>query len=233
MSLHAGALNLESLQNDNPSQMRHLQELDSEVRDLNQAIDGIERPGVVPERLIQDCRRTINAEQEEERGLLQQRSDESQNSRDRSLLSGAGYLGFSLFVVIALFAFLLRDAVRRRSFERRISDANDQLEATIEELERRGAEAILLKEARDELQLCVTAKEAQECAVRHFRELVPGSCGATFIINNSRSMLEVAATWNDPAALPDAFEMDACCGLRAGRLRWWKPGQSELHCSHL
>ncbi|WP_260735132.1 sensor domain-containing diguanylate cyclase [Tunturiibacter lichenicola] len=232
VSLHAGALNLESLQNDNPSQMRHLQELDSEVRDLNQAIDGIERPGVVPERLIQDCRRTINAEQEEERGLLRQRSDESQDSRDRSLLSGAGYLGFSLFVVIALFAFLLRDAVRRRSFERQISDANDQLEATIEELERRGAEAILLKEARDELQLCVTAKEAQECAVRHFRELVPGSCGATLIINNSRSMLEMAATWNDPAALADAFEMDACCGLRAGRLRWRRPGQSELHCSH-
>jgi diguanylate cyclase (GGDEF)-like protein len=232
VSLHAGALNLESLQNDNPSQMRHLQELDSEVRDLNQAIDGFERPGVVPERLIQDCRRTINAEQEEERGLLRQRSDESQSSRDRSLLSGAGYLGFSLFVVIALFAFLLRDAVRRGSFERRISHANDQLETTIEELERRGAEAILLKDARDELQLCVTAKEAQECAVRHFRELVPGSRGATLIINNSRSMLEVAATWNDPSALSDAFDMDACCGLRAGRLRWRKPGQSELNCSH-
>ncbi|WP_353072676.1 GGDEF domain-containing protein [Tunturiibacter gelidoferens] len=232
VSLHAGVLNLESLLNDNASQMRHLQDLDTQVRNLTKAIDGFERPGVVPERQIQDCRRSINTVQEEERGLLRQRSDESQNSRDRSLLSGAGYLGFSLFVVIVLFAFLLRDAVRRRSFERRISLANDQLEATIEELERRGAEAILLKNARDELQLCVTAKEAQGCAVRHFRELVPGSSGATLIINNSRSMLEVAATWNDPSALSDAFDMDACCGLRAGRLRWRRPGQSELHCSH-
>jgi diguanylate cyclase (GGDEF)-like protein len=232
VAMHAGVLNLESLLKDNPSQIRNVQELDARVQDLYQALDGVGRPGMLPERQIQDCRRIINAVQEEERGLLRQRSDESQNSRDRSLLSGAGYLGFSLFVVIVLFAFLLRDAIRRRSFEKRISIANDQLEATIEELERRGTEAILLKDARDELQLCVTAKEAQECAVRHFRELVPGSSGATLIINNSRSMLEVAATWNDPSSLSDAFDMDACCGLRAGRPRWRRPGQSEIHCNH-
>ncbi|WP_158941697.1 GGDEF domain-containing protein [Granulicella sp. S190] len=232
VAMHTGVLNLESLLQDNPTQIRNVQELDAKVQELYQVVDGFERPGKIPEGHIQDCRRIINAVQEEERGLLRRRSDESQDSRDRSLLSGAGFLGFSLFVVIALFAFLLKDAVRQRSFEKQISLANDQLEATIEELERRGAEAILLKEARDELQLCVTAKEAQECAVRHFRELVPGSSGATLIINNSRSMLEVVASWNDPSALSEGFDMDACCGLRAGRLRWRKPGQSELHCIH-
>jgi diguanylate cyclase (GGDEF)-like protein len=131
-----------------------------------------------------------------------------------------------------VFAFLIRDAIRRRSFERQISMANDQLEATIEELERRGSEAILLKAARDELQLCVTTKDALECGVHHFQELVPGSNGATVIINNSRSMLETVATWNNPSALLDSFDMDACCGLRAGRLRWRRPGLSQIHCSH-
>jgi diguanylate cyclase (GGDEF)-like protein len=232
LSMHAGVLNLESLLLDNSSQTHHMEELDTKVQELSQAL---ERPQVlkeIPEHEIQDCLRAINGAQEEERALLRQRSDELQKGRDRSLLSGVGFFGFSLIVLMVLFAFLLRDAFRRRSFERRISMTNDQLEASIEELERRGRESILLKESRDELQLCVTSKEALECAVRHFQELVPGSSGATMIINNSRSMLEAAAKWNDPSPLADTFEMDACCGLRAGRPRWRRPGQSELHCSH-
>lgn len=232
VALHAGVLNLETLMRDNASQEHHVHELDAKVDDLSHALDGVKTSNTVPEHQIQDTRRIVNALQEEERDLLRQRSDESQKGKDRSLLSGAGFLGFSLLVVISLFGFLLRDAIRRRLFEQRISIANDQLEATIEELERRGNEATLLKTARDELQLCVTSQEAQQCAVRHFQELVPGTSGATIIINNSRSMLETAATWNNPSSLIDAFDMDACCGLRAGRPRWRRPGQSEIHCSH-
>jgi diguanylate cyclase (GGDEF)-like protein len=232
LAMHAGVLNLESLIRDNPSQAHHVHELDLKVDDLSHTLDSTKRSDSIPEQQIQDSRRVINTIQEEERTLLRQRSDESQKGKDRSLLSGAGFLGFSLLVVISLFGFLLRDALRRRFFEQRISIANDQLEATIEELQRRGGEAILLKAARDELQLCVTSHEAQQCAVRHFQELVPGSSGATIMINNSRSMLETAATWNNPSSLMDAFDMDACCGLRAGRPRWRRPGQSEIHCSH-
>jgi diguanylate cyclase (GGDEF)-like protein len=231
-SLHAGVLGVESLMRDNSSQTHHVEELDSKARELSHVLDGSKGPIAIPEHEIQDCRRAISVIQEEERALLRQRSDELQKGRDRSLLSAIGFLGFSLFVLIVVFAFLIRDAIRRRSFERQISMANDQLEATIEELERRGSEAILLKAARDELQLCVTTKDALECGVHHFQELVPGSNGATVIINNSRSMLETVATWNNPSALLDSFDMDACCGLRAGRLRWRRPGLSQIHCSH-
>jgi diguanylate cyclase (GGDEF)-like protein len=232
VAMHAGVLNLGSLLRDNSSQTRHVEELDNKVQELSRALDGPKTSSEVREHAIQYCRLVINILQEEERGLLRQRSDELQKGRDRSLLSGVGFLGFSLFVLIVVFAFLLRDAFRRRSFEQRISMTNDQLEATIEELERRGSEAILLKTARDELQLCVTTKDALQCGVRHFEELVPGSSGATITINNSRSMLETAATWNNPSSLLDCFDMDACCGLRAGRPRWRRPGQSEIHCTH-
>ena len=184
IAMHAGVLSLENLAKDNPSQTRHAQELDAKVQDLWQALDGLKSSKAIPVREIQECRRVITVLQEEERDIQSQRADESQNSRDRSILSGAGFVGFSLLVIIVLFAFLLLDAMRRQTFERRISMTNDQLEATIEELERRGSEAILVKAARDELQLCVTSQEAQECAVRHFSELVPGSSGATVIINN-------------------------------------------------
>ncbi len=232
IAMHAGVLNLESLLRDNSSQMRHVQELDARVEDLSQALDAATQSNAVPEHQIEDCRRVIDVVLEEERSLLSQRSDESQKGRDLSLLSGAAFVVFSLLVLIVLFGFLLRDAIRRQLFERQISMTNDRLEATIEELQRRSGEAVLLKEARDELQLCVTSQEAQECAVRHFDELVPGSSGAMILINNSRSMLEASATWNSPSSLSDGFAMQACCGLRAGRPRWRKPGESELHCSH-
>src|SRR5260370_277848 len=147
-------------------------------------------------------------------------------------MSGAGYIGSSLIVVLVLFGFLVRDGMRRNFSEQQLALSNDRLEATIEELERRGREAVLLKDARDELQLCVTSKEAHQCTVRNLEALIPGSSGATFIINNSRSMLEIVATWNNPSFLSDGFELDACCGLRAGRSRWRKPGHSEIDCNH-
>jgi diguanylate cyclase (GGDEF)-like protein len=232
VGLRAGVLSLENLVRDNPSQTSQGKILDSKVQQLSQALDHAKALREIPEPQIQACRQSVSVLQEQERALLKQRSDDSANSRDRSLLSGLGFLIFSLIVVIALFGFLLRDAIRRRRFEEEISVANDRLEATIEELERRGSEATLLKEARDELQLCVTSQEAQECAARFFQGLVPGSSGATLVINNSRSMLEIVAEWNSPSSLTDSFEMEACCGLRAGRPRWRRPGESELQCSH-
>jgi diguanylate cyclase (GGDEF)-like protein len=91
---------------------------------------------------------------------------------------------------------------------------------------------MLLKNARDELQLCVTAQEAYACSARHLNQLVPGSSGVISIINNSRSMLITSATWGDEEGMLDGFEAEACCGLRTGRPRWRKVGESEIHCSH-
>jgi diguanylate cyclase (GGDEF)-like protein len=227
-----GVLTLENLLQDNASQKHHADELETLVGALTQTLESARQSKTVPDQEILSCRNVLGVIQEEERGLLKQRSNESQESSVRSLLAGAGYLGLSLIVLVVLFAFLIRDALRRRSFERQLSLANDHLEATIEALERRGTEASLLKATRDELHLCVTADEAQACTVRHLQELVPGSSGATLIINNSRSMLEIAAAWNDPSSLADGFSPDACCGLRAGHLRWRSPGHSAINCSH-
>ena len=232
VAMHAGVLDLETLTQDNPSQSRHAKELSAKIEELSEALNEATVPDATLDHLIQDNRRILNLIQAEERELIRQRSQSLQASREVILLSRTVFLGFSLLVIIVLFWFLLRDAIRRQYFEKKITIANDQLEATVQELERQGKQANLLKETRDELQLCVTANDAHQISARHFQELVPGSSGATMIINNSRSMLEAAATWNNPSELAETFEMDACCGLRAGRSRWRRPGQSELHCTH-
>ncbi len=231
-AVQSGVSTLQNLLQDNASQKRHADELGTSVDTLTHSVEASRQSRTVPDQQIQSCRNVLNVIQQEERGLLQQRSNESQESGVRSLLAGAGYLGLLLIVLVVLFGFLIRDALRRRSFEKQLSVANDHLEATIEALERRGAEAALLKATRDELHLCVTAADAQACTCRHLEALVPGSSGATLIINNSRSMLEIAATWNNPLSLADGFSPDACCGLRAGHLRWRSPGHSAINCSH-
>jgi diguanylate cyclase (GGDEF)-like protein len=232
MAMHVGEGSLRNLLRDNPSQTHHADELETALHQLDRTIGSASESKTNAEEEIRECRRIVSVLQSEERDLLRQRSEESQTSGFRSLMSGAGYIGSSLIVVLVLFGFLLRDAMRRSHSEQQLTLTNDRLEATIEELERRGREAAVLKDARDELQLCVTSKEAQECTVRHLEALIPGSSGATFIINNSRSMLEMAATWNKPSFLGDGFELDACCGLRVGRARWRKPEHSEIDCNH-
>lgn len=231
-AMRSGVFTLQNLLQDNPSQEHHVDELATSVEALTHSIESARQSKTVPDRQIQSCRNVISLSEEEERGLLTLRSNESQASGVRSLLVGAGYLGLSLIVLVVLFAFLIRDALRRKTFEKQLSLANDRLEATIEALERRGSEASLLKATRDELHLCVTTAEAQACTVRHLQALVPGSSGATLLINNSRRMLEIAATWNDPSSLADGFAPDACCGLRAGHLRWRSSGHSAINCSH-
>jgi diguanylate cyclase (GGDEF)-like protein len=223
MELRATAI--QRLVQDNPSQTRHAHDLEVAVQKLSQAMDYVRRTQNFPESEILANRSVIATIQDEERGLLKQRTDESERTAVRTLLLESVFLGLSLLVVLSLFAFLLRDALNRRS-------SDGKLSSTIDALKRRSWEAVLLKSARDELQLCVTFEDAQTCAVRHLQELVPGSSGATLIINNSRNMLEVAASWNNPESLADVFGLDTCCGLRTGRPRWRRPGESEINCNH-
>jgi diguanylate cyclase (GGDEF)-like protein len=232
VGLNTGALRLQDLVQDNPSELRHSRDLVNAVEALSRAVDQARSSAAVPETQLRDLRRVINVMQTEEHALHDQRNAESQASEIRPLLWGGAYLGFSLLVWVILFSILLRDAVRRRDFEQRLSSANGSLATTVEALGARVSEAMLLKNARDELQLCVTAAEAYACSARHLNQLVPGSSGAIAIINNSRSMLITASTWNDPVGLLDGFEAEACCGLRTGRPRWRKLGESEIHCGH-
>jgi diguanylate cyclase (GGDEF)-like protein len=224
-SMEVRVTTIQRLVQDNPSQSRHARELEVAVQQLSQSMEYVRRTRNLPEGEILETRSVISIIQEEERNLLKQRTDESQHTTVRTLLLESVFLGLSLVVVMVLFGFLLRDA-----FNRRASDG--KLSSTIDALKRRSWEAVLLKSARDELQLCVTFEDAQTCAVRHLQELVPGSSGATLIINNSRNMLEVAASWNNPDSLSDVFGLDTCCGLRTGRPRWRRPGESEINCNH-
>jgi len=232
-TMSVSLLHLQELVKDSESQTRHTHELEKNLEQLTAAIGRMDGQNkVVPDKEILDCRNTISILQQEERGLLTQRSDVSKQSLYRSFILSLGYLGLSLMIVLVLFVFLFRDAMRRMADEVKLFAAKDELEVTVHKLTERAGESALLTSARDELQLCMTSKQAHESAVRHMQILLPGTSGAALLINNSRRMVEIVATWGGSTSLLDGFAPDACCGLRAGKARWRKQGKSELDCMH-
>jgi diguanylate cyclase (GGDEF)-like protein len=232
VALNTGALRLQDLIQNNPSQLRRSRNLLTAVERLSHAVDAARDSAAVPETELRDLRQIVAEMQATERSLLEQRRNDSRSWVWRPMVWGTADLGFSMLVWVILFSILIRDAVRRRQFQESLSRANGNLATTVKALGARVSEATLLKNARDELQLCVTAQEAYACSARHLNQLVPGSSGVVSIINNSRTMLISSAKWGDPQDMLDGFEAQACCGLRTGRPRWRKAGESEIHCAH-
>jgi diguanylate cyclase (GGDEF)-like protein len=232
IALDSGLTHLEELVKDNAAQASRARSMDRYVADLRQMVNNAQPPLLDPLQDILGCRGVISKMQEAERTLLAQRTEESRQSTYRSLLAGAVFLAISLAMVMTLFAFLLRDARRRQKTERQISQTNMQLESTVATLRQRASEATLLMAAREEMQLCTGPAQAHEATVRYCRQLAPSTCSALLMINNSRQMVEIVAVSEGDTRILDGFPLDACCGLRSGRLRWRKPGQSEVHCGH-
>jgi diguanylate cyclase (GGDEF)-like protein len=231
-NLNATLLHIQDLVGDNPSQTRHIHELLDTFGHLAHTTNTMT---TAPARFQDEmfaCRRIVSVMQQEERELLSQRTQSTERRNLSSIAARLLLTALSLLTVLILFGFLVRDAIYRRRSEEQLQETNGRLASTVEALERKMRESNLLTGARDELALCQSSRQAQECAARYLERLLPATSGAICIINNSRQMVELAATWKDPASLLDGFSLDSCCGLRSGRTRWRTPVHSEVHCGH-
>jgi diguanylate cyclase (GGDEF)-like protein len=230
--LDTGLIHLDDLVKDNDYQLNRSHELHRCALGIKQMVNEALPQGVSPHKKVLECRDAVSKIQEAERTLLTQRTEDSQKNIYRSLLAGAVFLIISLAVVVVLFGFLIRDARRRHRLDQQFLHTNAQLEVNVLTLQKRAAEAALLMAAREELQLCTTPAQAHQAVVRYSKQLQPAAHAALLMINNSRNMVEIAAASEGETKLLDGFPLDACCGLRSGRLRWRKPGKSEVHCYH-
>ncbi|MDE1176600.1 MAG: sensor domain-containing diguanylate cyclase [Edaphobacter sp.] len=232
-NMNVSLVQLQEMVKDNQDQGHHIDQFDKTLQSLTNLIGSMDSHNrVLPEKQILEARNILGIVLQEERGLLHDRNEMFRKSSDRSFLLSISYFGFSLLITLVLFIFLFRDALRRSQDEKKLFSAKRELESTVNKLTTRAEESVILTNARDELQLCTTAHEAHECATRHLNLLLPGTSGATLVINNSRRMVEIGAHWGEPANLLDGFDPDTCCGLRGGKLRWRRKGRTELHCGH-
>lgn len=230
--LDTGLVHLDELVRDNASQAARSTDLHACVTSLKHMVDDALPHGVSLQAKVLSCLDGVSKMQESERTLLAQRTRESQQSIYRSMIAGASFLLVALIVVATLFAFLLRDARRRLVIDQQIYSTNVQLEANVLTLRKRASEASLLTSAREELQLCTDLSQAHEAVVRYSKQLLPSAHAALFAVNENHQTVEMSASSTDALKLLDGFSLDACCGLRSGRLRWRQPGKSEVHCSH-
>ncbi len=231
VAFYSGALNLKQ-EADDPAHADRAQTLEKQASQLVRTVDGFSADSPFPSQELFACHEVLGVMQAAERELLANRTDAARSNAARSLAIGISFTVLSLIVILVLFGFLLRDALHRRRYEEQLSDTNEKLAGTIRALERQARESDLLTAARDELQLSMTADQAQHSAARYLAQLLPGTSGGICLTNDSRQLIEVDATWNGATALLDSFSPDACCGLRSGRARWRRPGQSEVHCEH-
>jgi len=231
-NLIADQQQLQELVQDNPGQVARAKDLSKSVVALAAAVEAFPTTKTVPDKELIEVRNHLAVITTEERTLLHDRTDSSKHTSYRSFLLASSYLGLSFLIIVALFAILVRQARERNAHDVQMNAARYDLQSTVERLTERAQESDLLISARDELQLCTTTSEAHECFVRHMGLLLPGTSGATLMINNSRRMVEICARWGGLSPLLDGFNPDACCGLRAGKARWRRAGKSELHCMH-
>ncbi len=231
--LNTVLLHLSELLRHSSEQRQRLVNLRAAVTRLTAAVD-ILTPGrgSVREEVV-NCRRVLNSMQEAEETLLVQRQAEAERSDVYGLARRIATVVIGAALILTLFGFLVRDAVRRQRFEEQISDTNARLISTVQRLEEQAWESRLLIAARDEVALCLEVKDAEQCTVRYLGQLLPGTAGTLCITSNSRQMLEDRVSWGSPLGrLPEAFAPESCCAVRSGRSRWRRPDTSVVHCAH-
>ena len=239
--LDTALVHLKTLVADSEYQTQNTKSLSSCIQHINQELSSFTVKSELSS--TQQCQQAIGLMTDHEQGLLEERNKGSQRSSFTSIGTQVAFVGLSLIFLIVLFAFLLRDAVRRQEVGKQTALTNERLARTVNALEDRAYESELLTSARSELQLCVDVQQVYHSSASSFSRLLAGTSGSLCIINNSRQLVEVVSTWSGSgagsgpedrgeSAVEDFHPPDSCCGLRSGQPRWRQPGVSEIDCTH-
>jgi diguanylate cyclase (GGDEF)-like protein/PAS domain S-box-containing protein len=113
---------------------------------------------------------------------------------------------------------VFHDVGARKRAEEELRAANAKLNAWVAELERRAKVTMLMNEMADLLQSCRTMKEFYGVVSRFSGRIFENEPGSVFVVNSSRSMIEMVAEWGRSLRGEKAFAPDACWALRRGRL---------------
>jgi PAS domain S-box-containing protein len=115
---------------------------------------------------------------------------------------------------------IARDITKRKKTEAALQEANQKLEAWVNELELRTREMTLLNEMGDILRACLTMEEAYHVIVRVAQQVFPVQVGVLYVITPARDTVEAVAVWGDPSLAEHSFSPQECWGLRRGRTHW-------------
>ena len=125
------------------------------------------------------------------------------------------------------------DITERRKAQEALENANIQLKAMVQEVEKRNRNMALLNDMSEMLQTCQTSEEAF-AAISHFvPKFFPNDAGALYLLRNSKNLLSSVTTWGHPPPSEELFPPDDCWAVRGGRVHRVDDPASALLCKHI
>ena len=126
-----------------------------------------------------------------------------------------------------------RDITERRQPEEALKEANERLQRSVKELERRTHELTLIKEMGDLLQTCLTPEEVYAVVSRSARKLYANESGALYVHNGARNLVEAVAVWGEHPSGTEVFPPEECWALRRGRPHLAEDSSGGPFCQHV
>jgi diguanylate cyclase (GGDEF)-like protein/PAS domain S-box-containing protein len=126
----------------------------------------------------------------------------------------------------------IRDISERMRAKDSLRKANEELSASVDELQKHDREMRLINRLNDLLQACKTQEEAYRVIASAMGELFSGQSGGLAILHASGQYLETFARWGEDALLESIFSLDDCWAMRRGQAHEVTNPQSSVICNH-
>ena len=112
-------------------------------------------------------------------------------------------------------------------------ELNQQTARVMQELQTRSNRATTLAKMAELLQSCVDLKDAFLVIKGMAPKIFPELRGAALLLNSSRDLLEVVASWSDCNLSAAVFAPHDCWALRTGHLHTVAAGDATAQCKHV
>ena len=133
----------------------------------------------------------------------------------------------------ALFEANLRLETEMRERALAQQELNQQNELMVRELTQRSIRATGLAKMAELLQSCSDLKDVFAVVAGMAPKIFPELRGALLMLNSSRDLLEVAASWSDCQLPATSFVPEDCWALRIGHAHIVATGDSTAECRHV
>ncbi len=126
-----------------------------------------------------------------------------------------------------------RDLTEDKEREAQLKSANERLQVLVNESNQRNRHMSLLQEMSDVFQSCQTSGETYSAIAHFVPQFFPDYGGGLYLLNNSKNLYEMTATWGEAAALELAFGQDECWSLRRTRAYLVADPGTTMNCRHV
>ena len=126
-----------------------------------------------------------------------------------------------------------RDISAQKEAEVALHAANWKMTNSLNELQSRNREIALLNEMSHNLQACQSSEQAYRIIADLSKQLFPGTAGAVYILNSTRTLVSAVASWGDLRLAEPAFAPNECWALRGGQTQPLSQNEAKQPCLHL